>query len=158
MSFCFSVGDFITAADLIAQVVSALREASGSASQHQHITNKLGFLDRAIRDVNRLEPAKGLETTLEAIKTTALTCQLPLLEFLENIRRYNNTLGPGQSSGVMKDVFLKMKWQMSKMLEAAMKLEAEIVAYLGAINLLLSLYKIYALPQLLGHFTIKEQH
>jgi hypothetical protein len=47
---------------------------------------------------------------------------------------------------------------MSKMLEAAMKLEAEIVAYLGAINLLLSLYKIYALPQLLGHFTIKEQH
>jgi len=34
MSFGFSVGDFIAAADLIAQVVSALREAGGSASQH----------------------------------------------------------------------------------------------------------------------------
>jgi len=106
----------------------------------------LGFLDRAIRNINRLEPAKGIEATLEAIKTTALTCRLPLYEFLENIRRYNNSLDPGQSSGVIKDVFLKMKWQVSKKLEAAMKLEAEIVAYLGAINLLLSLYKIYILP------------
>lgn len=106
----------------------------------------MGFLDRAIRHVNRLEPAEGLEATLEAIKTTALSCQFPLLEYLENIRRYNKSLGPGQSSGVMKDVFLKMKWQVSKKLEAAMKLEAEIVAYLGAINLLLGLYKVYALP------------
>lgn len=157
MSFGFSVGGFVAAADLIAQVVSALREAGGSASQHQHITSKLGYLDRALRDVNRLEPAEGLETTLEAIKTTALTCQLPLLEFLDNIRRYDDSLGPGQSSGVMRDVFLKMKWRVSKKLEAAMKLEAEIVAYLGAINLLLSLYKVYALSQLLGHFTIEEQ-
>ncbi|CZR67156.1 uncharacterized protein PAC_17055 [Phialocephala subalpina] len=142
MSFGFSVGDFITAADLIAQVVSALREAGGSASQYQHITNKLGFLDRSLRDVNRLEPAEGLEATLEAIKTTALSCQLPLLEYLKNIRKYDKSLGPGQSFGVMKDVFLKMKWQVSKKLEAAMKLEAEIVAYLGAINLLLGLYKV----------------
>lgn len=145
MSFGFSVGDFITAADLIARVISALREAGGSASQYQHITNKLGFLDRAIRDVNRLEPVEGLEATLEAIKTTALSCQLPLLEYLESIRSYNESLGRGQSSGVMKDVISKMKWQVSKKLEAAMKLEAEIVAYLGSINLLLSLYLMYAL-------------
>ncbi|PVH68040.1 hypothetical protein DL98DRAFT_662356, partial [Cadophora sp. DSE1049] len=142
MSFGFSVGDFIAAADLIARVVSALREAGGSASQHRHITNKLGFLDRAIRDVNRLEPVEGLEPALEAIKTTALSCQSPLLEYLENIRRYDKSLGPGQSCGVMKDVFLKMKWQVSKKMEAAMKLEAEIVVYLGAINLLLGLYKL----------------
>jgi hypothetical protein len=153
MSFGFSVGDFITAVDLIAQVASTLREAGGSASQYQHVTSKLGFLDRAIRDVNRLEPVAGLEVTLEAIKTTALSCQVPLLKYLEDISRYNASLGPGKSSGVMKDVFLKMKWQVSKKLEAAMKLEAEIVAYLGAINLLLGLYKMYT-P--LGQFTIKD--
>lgn len=143
MSFGFSVGDFITAANLIAQVVSALREAGGSASQYQHTTNKLGFLDRAICDVNRLEPVEGLEATLEAIKTTALNCQLLLLEYLEDIRKYDKSLGPAQSSGVMKDVFLKTKWKVTKKLEAVIKLEAEIVAYLGAINLLLGLYKVY---------------
>ncbi|PQE06220.1 kinetoplast-associated kap protein [Rutstroemia sp. NJR-2017a BBW] len=146
MSFGFSVGDFITAVNLIAQVASTLREAGGAASQYQHVTSKLDFLDRAIRDVNRLEPVPGLEVTLEAIKTTALSCQVPLLKYLEDIRRYSTSLGAGKSSGVMKDVFLKMKWQVSKKLEAAMKLEAEIVAYLGAINLLLGLYKMYTPP------------
>ena len=38
-----------------------------------------------------------------------------------------------------------------------MKLEAEIVAYLGAINLLLGLYHVCTSSQLL-HFTIKERH
>jgi len=141
MSFGFSVGDFLAAANLIAEVVSALREAGGSGSQYQHITNKLEVLDRALRDVNRLEPAEGLEEALEAIKTTALSCQIPLLEYLSKIGKYNKSLGTGQSSGVMKDVFSKMEWQTSKKSEAAMRLEAEIVAYLGAINLLLGLYK-----------------
>jgi hypothetical protein len=63
---------------------------------------------------------------------------------LGNIRKYDASLGEGESSGVMKDVFRKMKWQASQKLEAAMRLEAEIVAYLGAINLLLGLYKVYA--------------
>jgi hypothetical protein len=74
MSFGFSVGDFITAAELIGQVISALREVGGSASQYQHLTLKLGFLSRALRDVNRLEDAEGLQATVEAIKTTALSC------------------------------------------------------------------------------------
>jgi hypothetical protein len=150
MSFGFSVGDFLAAVNLIADVISALREAGGSASQYQHVTNKLGFLDRALRDVNRLEPAEGLEQTLETIKTTALSCQIPLLEYLENIKKYDGSLGAGESSGVMKDVFHKMKWQASKKLEAAMRLEAEIVAYLAAINLLVGFYKMYAFFSTLG--------
>jgi predicted transcriptional regulator len=44
----------------------------------------------------------------------------------------------------MKDVFVKVKWRASEKLEAALKLEAEITAYSGAINLL-GLYKVYAL-------------
>lgn len=142
MSFGFSVGDFIATASLITQVACALREAGGSASQHQHISNKLGFLDRALRDVNRLEPIEGLEAALEEIKTAALRCQLPLLKYLETIRKYDKSLCPGKSSGVMKDVLLKTKWKVSKKLEAAMVLEAEIADYLAAINLLLGLYKV----------------
>jgi hypothetical protein len=143
--FGFSVGDFVTAAELIGQIVSALREAGGSASQYQHLTLKLRFLSRALRDVNRLEPAEVLQATAEAIKTTALSCQLPLIQFLESIKKNDKSLGLGHSAGVMKDVFVKVKWQASKKSEAAMKLEAEITAYLGAINLLLGLYKVYAL-------------
>jgi hypothetical protein len=145
MSFGFSVGDFIAAANLIVQVVSALREAGGSASQYQHLKLKLEILSRSFEDVNRLEPAEGLQATVEIIKTTALSCQLPLLEFLENIKKNDKSLGLGQSGGVMKDVFVKVNWQTSKKSEAAMKLEAEVAACLGAINLRIGLYKVYAL-------------
>jgi hypothetical protein len=72
---------------------------------------------------------------------------------LEKIRKYDQSLGAGQSSGGVKDAFRKMKWQMTKKLEAAMRLEAEIVAYLGAINTLLSLYKMYVLG---SHLIIKK--
>lgn len=146
MSFGFSVGDFIAAANLIVQVVSAIREADGSAFQYQHLKLKLEFLSRSLGEVNLLESVDGLQATVEAIKTSALSCQLPLLEFLESIKKNDKSLGLGQSAGVMKDVFVKVKWKVSKKSEAAMKLEAEITAYLEAINLLLSLYKVYTLP------------
>ena len=76
------------------------------------------------------------------MKATALTCQLPLREFLNSIRRYDRSLGIGESAGIMKDVFRKMKWVASKKLEAAMKLQAEVSAYLGSITLLLLLYQV----------------
>lgn len=145
MSFGFSVGDFVAVAGLITQVASALREAGGSASQYQHITDKLLFVDQVIRDVDRLEPVEGLEVDLEATKKTALRCRIPLEEYLKTIRPYDKSLGPGQSSSV-KDTLRKMKWLVTKKLEAAMKLEAEIVGYVGAINLCLGMYNLYALP------------
>lgn len=146
MSFGFSVGDFITAANLIGEVVSALREASGSASQYQHIRNKLNFLNCSLRHVDGLQPVEGMEATLEAIKAAALSCQYPLHIYLETIRKYDQSLGLGQSSGIMKDVLLKTKWKVAKKLEAATKLDAEISAYLGSINLLLGLYQVYISP------------
>lgn len=130
MSFGFSVGDFIGAVNPIAEVVSALSVGDGSTSQCQHIMNKLGYLDCAIRDVNQLESIKGFEVTLDAVTTIVLSCQLPLLEYLENIRSYDESLGPGESSSVMEYVLIKVKWKVSKKLEAIMKLKAEIVSYL----------------------------
>jgi hypothetical protein len=50
--------------------------------------------------------------------------------------------GRGHSAGIMKDVLYKVKWVASKKLEATMKLRAEIVGYLGGINLLLGLYQV----------------
>lgn len=145
MSFGFSVGDFLAAAGLIAEVVSALREAGGSSSQYRRLVLELYSLDRSLKEVDRLETVEGLESTVEAIKATALSCQLPLREFLDSIKKYDNTLGIGRSGGIMKDVLSKTKWVASKKLEDAAKLEAQIAVYLGSISLLLLLYQVYVL-------------
>jgi hypothetical protein len=142
MSFGFSLGDFLAASNLISQVVCALREAGGSSFQYQRLRLELDALGLALREVDQLVPVEGLEATVEAIKATALSCQLPLREFLQSIAKYDQSLGAGHSAGIMKDVLYKVKWVASKKLEATMKLRAEIVGYLGGINLLLGLYQV----------------
>jgi hypothetical protein len=143
MSFGFSVGDFIAAASLIERAVSALREAGGSAYQYQRTLLKLHALQRSLQDVDRLDPVEGLEPMVEAIKATALSCQLPLHEFLTSLQKYDRSLALGQKDGVMKDVLCKLKWVTTKKLEAVEKLQAEITAYTGGINLLLGLYQVF---------------
>ncbi|KAF4626011.1 hypothetical protein G7Y89_g12151 [Cudoniella acicularis] len=145
MSFGFSVGDFLAAASLIEQAISALRDAGGSAFQYERVALELHTLNRTLQAVDHLEAEEGLEAIVEAIKATALTCQLPLREFLESTRKYDKSLGIGQTGGIMKDVFYKVKWVASKKMEAATKLHAEITAYLGGINLLLGLYQVFGL-------------
>jgi hypothetical protein len=153
MSFGFSLGDFLAASNLISQVICALREAGGSSFQYQRLRLELDAVGLALREVDQLVPVEGLEATVEAIKATALSCQLPLREFLQSIVKYDKGLGMGHSAGIMKDVLYKVKWVASKKLEATMKLRAEIVGYLGGINLLLGLYQVsvtlptYVIPQ-----------
>jgi hypothetical protein len=143
MSFGFSVGDFVTFASLITQVVSEIRKAGGSSFQYQRLQLELHCLSRTLQDCDQLESVEGLEVTVEAIKASALSCRLPLREFLESVARYDKNLGLGQTAGIMKDVLYKVKWVMSKKIEAVMKLRAEITAYVGGINLLLGLYEVY---------------
>ncbi|KAE8445955.1 hypothetical protein EG329_012734 [Mollisiaceae sp. DMI_Dod_QoI] len=142
MSFGFSIGDFLAAARLISQAVSAIREAGGSSSQYQRLRVELDSLSYTLQEVDQLEPVGGLDATVEAIKATALSCQLPIREFLESTAKYNKSLGLGQTAGIMKDVLYKVKWVTSKKLEAVMKLRGEITAYIGGINLLLGLYQV----------------
>ena len=99
-------------------------------------------MGRTLQEADRLEPVHGLEATVEAIKATALSCQLPLQEFLESIKKYDESLALGRTAGIMKDVLCKVKWIASKKQEAAMRLQAEMAAYLGGINMLLGLYQV----------------
>jgi len=142
MSFGFSVGDFITVASLIEQTICALRDAGGSSFQYQRLTLELHALSRTLQEVDHLEAVRGLEVTIEAIKATALSCQLPLREFLENIKKYDESLALGRTAGIMKDVLHKVRWITSKKEEAALHLQAQIAAYLGGVNLLLGLYQV----------------
>lgn len=142
MSFGFSVGDFFAAANLINEVVSALREAGGSGFQYQRLTLELHSLRLVLAEVDRLMPAEGLESMVEAIKATALSCQLPLRDFLQKIEGYDKSLGLGKRDGVMRDVLCKIKWAASKKMEASLQLRVEVTAYIGGINLLLGLYQV----------------
>ena len=143
MSFGFSVGDFLAAAGLIERVVTALQDSGGSGFQYQRLTLQLHTLSKALQEVDRLEYIEELRPMVETIKATALTCQLPLQEFLNSVKKYDQSLALGQSAGIMKDVVYKVKFVATKKPEAAATLRAEVSAYLVSISLLLGLYQVY---------------
>ncbi|KAF4613369.1 hypothetical protein G7Y89_g15518 [Cudoniella acicularis] len=141
MSFGYSIGDFIAAISLILDVSLALREAGGSASEYQHFITELLSLKTALEQVATLEPMEDLEEIANAIKKAATTCREPLSEFLANVRHYDASLSKCQSSGVVKDVAMKVRWRMSKKTELIAKLRSELMGYVGGINMLIGFYQ-----------------
>lgn len=95
MPFGFSIGNFLAAASLISNAICALRETGGSSSQYQRLDLELYALGRILQEVDHLEPVDGLEVIIDAIKATALSCQLPLREFLDSIKKYDKSLALG---------------------------------------------------------------
>jgi hypothetical protein len=148
MSFGWSAGDVFTLLSLIAEVVSAVRDAGGSAEEYQRTTAELDSLKYALSEVSKLKASKGLESTVFAIQRSALSCQKSLVDFLEDIQRYDTSLAKAKSDGVMKDVFKKVKWRATKKAEAIAKLRAELLGFVSGINMLLHLYNAYVMPYL----------
>lgn len=74
MSFGFSVGDFLAAGTLIADITNSLREAGGSKSEHQELLRELESLNHALKHLDKL-PTDGASANLESIKFAALSCQ-----------------------------------------------------------------------------------
>lgn len=142
MSFGFSVGDFLAAGELIFKVSCALHEAGGSAQQYRQVDLQLNSLKFALNEVDKLDPPQDLEATGNSIKAAALSCQLPLKQFLASIEPYDRSLGIGQSSGAIKDAARKIRWVATKKDDAVGKLRGELAGYVGSINMLLGLYQV----------------
>lgn len=73
---------------------------------------------------------------VEQIKYAALTCRYQLEEFLSKIRRYEKSLGLGQSIGRIKDAGRKVQYAFGKQ-EEANTLRNYLNIHIGTINMLL---------------------
>ena len=136
MSFGFSVGDFITAGKLIADISSSLRDVGGSVSEYQELLRELDSLQRALLHIDKLKAQASQQPAINGIKCAALMCQHPLTEFLTRIRKYDGSLGVGQSKSKISDWKNKARWKIYKR-EEAIKLRTYLNIYIGSINMLL---------------------
>ena len=119
--------------------------------QYRRVDLELNSLKLALIEVDKFVPPPELEATAAAIKATALSCKLPLREFLESVKGYERSLGVGQTAGVIKDVERKIRWATKE--EAVTKLRGELAGYVGSVNMLLSLYQMKSLstPRTMQH-------
>lgn len=135
--FGFSVGDFIAVGQLIQQVTVELRENGESASEYQHLIIELESLDRALKQLYTLRPAKHELLQLNAIRATALLCQIPLREFLAKISKFDQRLGTWNSTDQrFKGFHRRMQWRLAYQ-DDVKELRTKLGSHVATISLLL---------------------
>ena len=86
MSFGFIVGDFLTAATLIENLISSLR--GSSVAEYRELILELHGLSRALSEIEHLKYGPGQEASINGIKVAALVCQHPLGEFAKKLKKF----------------------------------------------------------------------
>lgn len=137
MSFGFSVGDFIAAANLIKDIISALN--TSSTSEYRELKLELYGLQRALDEIEHLKCDGIDEAALNAVKVAALMCQHPLNEFASKLKKFE-TLGedPATSGRSRVKLYtLKLRWGFT-MEEEVQRLRAYLIAHVGSLNMRLT--------------------
>ncbi|KAF1963532.1 hypothetical protein CC80DRAFT_397402 [Byssothecium circinans] len=138
-AFGFSAGDFIAAIGLIIKVSKAVKEKSGAATEYQHVLLELQALERTLQYLQGLRPTESNIDHVNAVRGMALTCRIPLHEFLEKLRKYEASLGPfpGHHKTRWNTLGRKSQWAVL-MSDEVTKLRTAIGAKVLSINLLLA--------------------
>ena len=136
MSFGFSVGDFITVARLIGNVIHSLR--TSSITEYRELILELHGLQRALHEIEHLKCVPDQEASINGIKIAALMCQHPLDEFAMKLKKFDG-LGVDENRKLGKTEKLhlwrkKLKWGFCMEDEVNM-LRAYLVAHVGSLNM-----------------------
>lgn len=134
MSFGFSIGDFITIATLIKNIVSAL--STSTTTDYQELLLELHGLQRALDEIERLNGPPSQEPTINAIKVAALLCRYPLDDFANKLKKFEGLDYKTKTSdrNMVRSWRLKLQWSFS-MDEEVQKLRAYLMAHVGSLNM-----------------------
>lgn len=139
MSFGFSAGDFIAAANLIKDVISAV--SGNSRSEYFALELELHALQRALFEIEHLRSVAGQEIAVNSVKAAALMCQYPLDEFLSKLKSYEAEFSDqpamGKDGNAMKRFGKSVKWKFD-MSDEVLKLRAYISGHVGSLNMRLT--------------------
>jgi hypothetical protein len=111
MSFGFSVGDFLHAANLIKDIATCLKASGGSASEYQELMRELDGLQSALTGIGHLKASPEQTPMVNGIKVVALNCQYMLRIFLTKLETYEKSLATGKTRGWAVDSAKKIKYE-----------------------------------------------
>jgi hypothetical protein len=137
MSFGFSVGDFVAVGKLIVEIISSLQTIGGAKSEYQELIREFESLNAALRHLDRLDHGATHSQIIGSIKYTALSCRVPLEDFLTKIKKYDRSLGLWSQSSRIKTVPDKVRWSFGRNDEIR-RLQTYLNVHIGTINILLA--------------------
>jgi hypothetical protein len=141
--FGFSFGDFVAAIKLLNDIRKALRDTGGAEDEFKHVLVDLQHLEILLEHLNHGAWDQGTDAEhLNAVKGMALTCKIPLQEFLAKVSKYKSL--QSRKSGFRAGMSVgrrKAQWAIG-MKDAVEKFRALIVATVVAINMLVQLHMV----------------
>jgi hypothetical protein len=137
VGFGFSVGDVITALEVVGTVIDALRRSGEASTQYRELNHQLWGLETALSQAKRLELDRSQHAEYAALCQVVSQCQETIDDFLKKIEKYQPHLRSGGSSSRAKDIWMKIRWTRCKTEDLA-RFKADLLGHTVAIELLLT--------------------
>ncbi|KAF6235175.1 hypothetical protein HO173_006804 [Letharia columbiana] len=143
-----SVGDIISLSILIEDLVRSLDNSHGSPAEYQAVIRELWGVDHALLEVEVLFQSWEQTVHLRALRVTVNECveqcRNCIVKFHEQIKKFEKSLQSGGSDSFIRDIAMKIRWQVSK--DDLAKFRAEINAHCFSINMLLTTTGVFVSP------------
>jgi hypothetical protein len=137
VGFGFSIGDFISALELVGTVIDALRSSGAATGSYRELLSQLLSLESALLQVRKIEFEDSQYAEVIALRQAAAQCRRTIDGFWEKMRRYQPSLTGEGSGSKMRDRWLKIKWAVCKKDDLA-AFKADLVGHTESIMLLLA--------------------
>jgi hypothetical protein len=134
--FGFSVGDFISAIQLIQNICEALKTAGGASNHYQRVLVELGGLRNVLDELQKIQPSEGDMGQINTLRAMVHACQLQLHDFFVKLEKYHRSLNPFSKRTALQSAARKTQWAVSMETETE-KLRACIAANVVYINMFL---------------------
>jgi hypothetical protein len=155
MSFGWSAGDLITAAQLVGNVISCVRNVGGSRENFQELVIELQGLEQALKDVAELTNTTPIIPEAAALDYVSCSCRETLERFYRKIKPFEDSLGVASSNGKLKAAPRMVRWKLLVKKEIP-ELRTYLVAHVGYINMRLNATTLRTVSN--SRNRAKEQH
>lgn len=136
VGFGFSVGDFITAIELVSTVIDALRSSGQAGSDYLELSGQLLSLETALIQVKRIEFEESQYAEVIALRQAAAQCRRTIDKFWEDAKNYQPALTGIKTGSKIRDKWMKIKWAICRKDDVS-KFKADLVGHTESIQLLL---------------------
>ena len=142
MSFGFSVGDLIGAANLTYRLIKALHGSQDAGKEYRDAINELGCVQQALIRVSCLGANRNIsQATFESASCIIMGSMDIIQSFLDKTKKYDRRLGGFGSVGLAHNL-RKVGWTLFKA-EDMKKLRETLHARLSALGVLLVAANLY---------------
>lgn len=139
MSFGWSAGDIVAAANLVSRIIKSVGNIGGAREHFQELEAELLSLSRALHEISVLTSEPGQIPEIVALKFVACLCEETLKRFYEKIKPFDSTLSIGAENAMRKGkaVPKMVRWELLVKKDIP-ELRSYLVAHVGSLTLRLN--------------------